>query len=258
MCARLASPAELPRIRTLHVAWGDGRTDDYRTVRCPARGRAVTLEECVACSDHGGTVEDAKARAERVSCRWTAGTRRRAKALAGGERFREAGRIPVSAIMTSDVVAVRPDVSLEGVANLLLERGIGGVPVVDDQGRPVGVVTKTDLVGERALAGDTEEVLGPGQQVSRGHYRVEVKPGVHAETLARGTVADAMTHAPMTLSEDAPIAEAAALLATRGVHRAPVLSRDGRVAGIVTSTDVVRWVALQGGGPRAAPRRTAR
>jgi len=255
----------LPEVRTLHIAFGDGRRVDRRSVRCPGDGRTVELGECMACADHGGLAEDRVAGVERVACRRVASAQGATRGRAGGRRRErtgeEAGRARLSEIMTVDVLAVRPDVSLEAFAGLLLERGIGGAPVVDEEGRPVGVASKTDLIGERLLAGDTEEALGPGLQASRGHYRVEVGPGFHAESLPRTTVADAMTHAAMSLSEDAPVAEAAVLLATRGMHRVPVTSGDGRVAGIVTSADVVRWVAQQAGrlpARRAAPRRKPR
>src|SRR4029079_18434500 len=59
-----------------------------------------------------------------------------------------ADRTPVSAIMTTDVICVQPDVSIESVTRLLLERGISGVPVVDADGVPVGLVSKTDLLRE--------------------------------------------------------------------------------------------------------------
>lgn len=259
---RKPSPAgSPPEVRTLHIAFGDGRTVDRRSVRCPGDGRTVELGACMACADHGGLAEDRVAGLERVACRRAAGAPRASRGRATGGRRRgaeEAGRARLSEIMTVDVLAVRPDVSLEAFADLLLERGIGGAPVVDEEGRPVGVASKTDVVGERLLAGDTEEALGPGRQASRGHYRVEVGPGFHVESAPRTTVADAMTHAALSLSEDAPVAEAAVLLATRGMHRVPVVSGDGRVAGIVTSADIVRWVAQQAGrlpARKAAPRR---
>jgi CBS domain-containing protein len=209
----------------------------------------------MACADHGGLAEDPVAHLERVACRRVGSARSAKRRQVTGE---EAGRVRLSEIMTVDVLAVRPDVSLEAFADLLLERGIGGAPVVDEEGRPVGIASKTDVLGERLLAGDTEEAMGPGRQVSRGHYRVEVGPGFHAEALPRTSVADAMTHAAMSLPEDAPVAEAAVLLASRGMHRVPVVSGDGRVSGIVTSADIVRWVAEQAGrlpARKPAPRR---
>jgi CBS domain-containing protein len=165
----------------------------------------------------------------------------------GSEARSLADRTPVSAVMTTRVLAVRPDVSLEALADLLLDRGIGGTPVVDEEGRPIGVVSKTDLVRERLVTGDTGEAVAPGWQPSRGHFRVEMTSGFHVEALPNALVADVMTPTAFTLSEDAPLAQAAALMAFEGVHRVPVVSDDGRVAGIVTGLDVLRWMAQQAG-----------
>ncbi len=249
--ARTILPEKLLEIRTLHVLSGSGETTEFRSVRCPSRGRSVPLEECLACVESAGVVPAPAGRLDQVSCRgapspgWSAVSRPAV----------EIDRTPVSAVMTARVLAVRPDVGLEALAALLLDRGIGGAPVVDQEGRPVGVVSKTDLIRERLMAGDTGEVVAPGWHPRRGHLQVEVGRGFHGEA-PPSSVAEVMTPTAFTLSEDAPVAEAAALMAFEGVHRVPVVADDGRVAGIVTSLDVLRWVAQQDGylmaGRRAA------
>jgi CBS domain-containing protein len=148
--------------------------------------------------------------------------------------------------MTRRVLAVRPDVSLEALTGLFLDRDIGGAPVVDDGGRPIGVVSKTDLLRVQRDSGDTREAVASGRQPSRGQLRVELGPGFHAEALPR-VVAEAMTRAAYTISENAPLTHAAALMAFEGVHRVPVVSEDGRVAGMVTAIDILRWLAQQDG-----------
>jgi len=160
-----------------------------------------------------------------------------------------AERTPVSAVMTTEVWAVRPEVSLETLTDLFLVHGLDGVPVVDAEGHPSGIVSQTDIVRERFVIGDTGEAMGPGWHASRGHYRVEIGRGVHAETLTRASVADAMTCAAFTVSERAPVAQAVMLMASKGVHRVPVVSDDGKVAGMITSIDVLRWLARQQGHP---------
>jgi CBS domain-containing protein len=160
-----------------------------------------------------------------------------------------AERTPVSAVMTTEVWAVQQEVGLEVLTDLLLARGLDGVPVVDADGHPSGIVSQTDLVRERFFTGDTGEAMGPGRHASRGHYRVEIGPGVHAEALPRTSVADAMTCAAFSVSERASVAQAVMLMASKGVHRVPVVSDDGRVAGMITSLDVLRWLARQGGHP---------
>lgn len=120
--------------------------------------------------------------------------------------------------MTTDVVCVSPDLPVEALAMLLLERGIGGVPVVDGDGVPIGVVSKTDLVRAR-----------------RGLFD------------AGTTVGDIMMALAFTLPAHESIARASALMAFEGVHRIPVVSDEGKVAGLLSSLDVLRWLARHDG-----------
>ncbi len=233
----------LLEIRRVHVLSGDGETADLHTVRCPAQGRTLTLQACLACTESAGIERNTARRIEYASCR---------HAGAGLEARREGTlsaleHTPVSDVMTTDVVAVRQDVSTEVLAEVLFERGFGAAPVVDGEGRPIGVVSRTDLLDQRFVAGDTGEAVARGWQVSAGRYRVALGPGVHAETPAAFSVADAMTHAPVCVREGDPVAKAAALMAARGVHRVLVVSEDGRLAGLVASSDIVRWLAERAG-----------
>lgn len=243
--AQPALPERLLEIRSLHVVSGGGETAEFRSLRCPALGRAVPLEQCLSCPESGGLFPASVGRAERLACR----TARvgEAGAASGPAAGGLADRTPVSAVMTVRVLAVRPDISLDALADLFLDRGIGGAPVVDEEGRPVGVVSKTDLVRGRLVTGDTGEAPAPGWHPRRGLFRVEAERGFHVEALPGAVVADVMTPTAFTLSEDAPLAQAAALMAFEGVHRVPVVSHDGRVAGMVTTLDVLRWMAQQEG-----------
>ncbi len=231
----------------MHVLSGDGEVIDLRRVHCPVHLRTVPFDQCLACTDSGGIARDPTGHIEYACCR---------HAGAGAEARRaEPGtpmdHTPVSAVMTTDVFAVRADVGLEALTDVLLERGIGGAPVVDGEGRPVGVISKTDLLDQRFVAGDTGEGIARGREVSRGHYRVALGPGVHAEALPYESVADAMTRAAITIPENAPAAQAAAMMVTQGIHRVLVVSDDGKLSGIVTSSDIMRWVA--GRGRKRAP-----
>jgi len=135
-----------------------------------------------------------------------------------------ADRTPLTEVMTGDVICVRPAVSIEAVAELLTERGITGVPVVDDAGHAIGIISKTDLVAAR------HDRLGE-------------------------TAADIMMPIAFTLPENATLSHAAALMAYEGVHRLPVIATDGSIVGIISAMDVVRWLARSDGylvpaGPR--------
>lgn len=148
-----------------------------------------------------------------------------------------AARVAVSAIMTTPAIRVTPETTLESIADIFLDRAISAVPVVDDAGRPLGMVSKTDLVRETRLAAENlevETVAGP-------------EPGMHVERIARSTAGEIMTPVVFSVPAATPIATAAALMAYEHVHRVPVLGEQGQVVGIVSSLDVLQWLAARAG-----------
>lgn len=147
-----------------------------------------------------------------------------------------------SVVMTRNVVCVKQFLSVEALTSLFLERGFSAAPVVDDNGKPVGVVSKTDLLREVQDRADTEERV-PDRRVRRQEERVELGLGFQITRIARATVGEIMTPIPLTLSEDAPLSEAAALITLGGVHHLPVVRQDGKVVGILSALDVVCWLA---------------
>jgi CBS domain-containing protein len=149
--------------------------------------------------------------------------------------------VPLAGVMTLEVVCVKADMSIEALTSLLVERNISGVPVVDDAGKPVGMISKTDLVRHQHEEGGCGEA--PSTPLGE-----ELQTGFH-ELPSGATVGDYMLPIAFTLGESAPLAHAAALMAWEGVHRIPVCSPEGDVVGIVTTLDVVRWVADMAGYP---------
>lgn len=144
----------------------------------------------------------------------------------------------IAAIMSRVVFCVRPDVSVELLARLLLEHDVSGFPVVDDDGRAIGVITKTDLVRhlhERGIdrAGDASVLAAVGR-------------GDHADQAAT-TVGELMMPAVFTLAHGDPVVKAAAVMAAERIHRVPIVDDDGRVCGLVSALDVMRWLADLGG-----------
>src|SRR5215470_8173664 len=124
-------------------------------------------------------------------------------------------RVRVADVMTRNVVCVEQSLSVEALTSLFLERGFSAAPVVDDNGRPVGVVSKTDLLREVQDRADTEERV-PDRRVGRREERVELGLGFQITRLARATVGEIMTPIPLTLSEDAPLSEAATRITLGG------------------------------------------
>jgi CBS-domain-containing membrane protein len=145
------------------------------------------------------------------------------------EAFPAPSLCTVDEVMSRDVITARADTALQLVGELMLEHGISGVPVIDAEWRLLGVVSKTDLVRQSLEAGTSGEAE---THLASGHHVLE------------GTVAeDVMSRAVVCVRAGASLAHAARVMATAGVHRVPVVSPAGRLVGVVSTTDLVRWMA---------------
>ncbi len=137
-------------------------------------------------------------------------------------------------IMTTPVVTVRPETPLKEVARLLVERRISGVPVVDADGRVLGVVSEADfLVREAGEARSPRHLLW---------WFVAPRETVQSARLRSTTAGGAMTSPAITIGPDRPLSEAAALMARSKVNRLPVVEA-GQLVGIVSRADIVRAFA---------------
>lgn len=149
-------------------------------------------------------------------------------------------------VMTRDLVTIPPGTPLDAIARLFAERGISGAPVVDQDGRLLGLVTESDLMRRIAAPEDRP----------RGWLREAFTPaGRQAASFARThgrTARDVMTTALVTAEEDTPIAHIAKMMEERGIRRVPVL-REGKLAGIVARADLVRALMT----PEATPHEAA-
>ena len=136
-------------------------------------------------------------------------------------------------VMTESVITVEPATPLKDVAQLLVDRRISGLPVVDAEGSVLGIVSEADLLLKEQGA------------ESVGRRRFAWLLGDDAATrsrrakLAATTAGEAMTAPAVTVSPATALAAAAELMTTHGVNRLPVVE-DGRLVGIVTRADLVR------------------
>jgi CBS domain-containing protein len=139
----------------------------------------------------------------------------------------------VKDVMTTAVFAVSPDTSLETTARLLTQKRIGGAPVIEN-GRVVGVISASDLVDPDADVGDATgyplyyRVIGGLAEELGDHVRI--RPG---------RVTEVMTHAVISIPEDATVVEAAGRMLQLGVHRLVVVRGDDELAGVVSTIDLL-------------------
>lgn len=147
------------------------------------------------------------------------------------QRIRRSVR--VRDVMTPRVVAVRPETPLPEVAERMARAGVSGVPVVDAEGRPVGVISETDFLS-RMAEGAGKGFMGVVAQCLQGGKCLAVP--------VRGrTAADIMGAPPVTVREDATLSEVAEQMTRSGVNRVPVVSARGEVVGIVARKDLLRF-----------------
>lgn len=136
-------------------------------------------------------------------------------------------------VMTRSVISARRGTSLKGVAQLLVDHRISGVPVVDVDGAVLGVVSEADLlVKEQGADAVRHRPLARFLGESRESRAQLAKLGAV-------TAAEAMTVPAVTITSVRSIHEAAAIMTARRVNRLPVVD-DGRLVGIVTRADLVR------------------
>ena len=202
--------AKLP-VRTRQILTGGGRQRTEFTVYCPFRKRAMDLEQCGECADFVGTNSDAEETWKEVGChRLTpVGAMPDTSEILARDSLQNT---PISLLMTRHVICVDPDLRLEEVPALLASHRIGGMPVVDEQFHPLGMVTRTDL-------------LRRGSRL--------------------GSAFDAMTRPAICVDERDSLLDAAKTMGAREVHRVVVTGREGRVVGILSSSDVLRWISRE-------------
>lgn len=156
------------------------------------------------------------------------------------ETSTSAGSTPVSRIMSRDVITVRSGTSLASVIELMLQRGLSRVPVVDQDYRPVGIVSKTDVVEEEHDRGDDGEIPPKPQRREKGEG--DPLRGFHVER--EGAIVDeVMTRTLLTVPEDATINRVAEMMVSRHVHGLPVVQKNGELVGFVSTMDVLAWLS---------------
>jgi acetoin utilization protein AcuB len=132
--------------------------------------------------------------------------------------------------MTFDPVTVTPDTSFPEAFEIIREKRIRHLPVVDGSGRLLGVVARTDLLHASPSKATTLSVFEMGF------------------LLARLRVGEVMTSPPVTVSEEAPLEEAARMMVEKKIGCLPVM-RDGELVGLITETDIFEtFVEILGGG----------
>jgi CBS domain-containing protein len=148
---------------------------------------------------------------------------------------------PVREIMTKDVLRFGPDDEVEAAMHSLLDRNIDAAPVVDADGKVVGMLSNGDLIVQ-----DSElhfptimTFLGGTFQIGHKHFEEELRRALGSK------VSEVMSTEPLVCNDDDTIEHAATLMHEHDVSRLPVVS-DDRLVGIVSRNDVLRALLNSG------------
>jgi CBS-domain-containing membrane protein len=147
-------------------------------------------------------------------------------------------------VMTTNVITVGPDTSVQEVAKILSERSISGVPVVDAENRLVGIVSEGDLL-HRVETGTERRVqrrrrswwldtIGSDEELARQYIKSHGR-----------TAKDVMTREVISVIDTTELADIANLLESKRIKRVPVVG-DGKLVGIVSRANLVRALAAAG------------
>lgn len=152
-------------------------------------------------------------------------------------------------IMNRKVVATTPEASRRAVATLLATNGISAVPVIDDQGKPIGMISEGDLMPRNESAREARrdwwlKALAEGEELSAEFLGFLESQ----DRCAR----DMMISPVVTVDENADAVDIAELLSAERIKRVPVMS-GGRMVGIVSRADLVRAFANKGQAPQPEP-----
>jgi CBS domain-containing protein len=144
--------------------------------------------------------------------------------------------------MSHNPILVRPQTPLKEAIQILAEKRISGLPVIDDAGKLVGIISETDLMWQET------GVTPPAYIMILDSVIYLQNPGTYERDLHKAlgqTVGEVMSKNPVAISPDKSLREAAQLIQNHKVQRLPVLDNGGNVIGILTRGDIIRAMAAE-------------
>ena len=144
-----------------------------------------------------------------------------------------------SDIMTTRVITVKKDTSLEELARILYENHINGVPVVDDDGRLEGIICESDLIRK-----DRKLHIPTVVAIFDAVIYLETSRKIKEEfkRISATRVEDLYTKDPVTVDEKTPVDEIATIMTGKKIYTLPVMDGD-RLVGIIGKADLLRTIA---------------
>jgi CBS domain-containing protein len=146
----------------------------------------------------------------------------------------------VADVMTPDPISVTPQTPLQEAISILAEKKISGLPVVDEQGKIVGVISETDLMWQETGVETPPYIMFLDSVIylqNPAKYNKEIHKAIGQ------TVGEAMSDRPITIKADKSVKEAARIMHEKKIRRLPVVNHESQLIGIITQGDVIRMMA---------------
>lgn len=153
----------------------------------------------------------------------------------------QAAQTPITTLMHPNPYRVSAQQSVRALFALFVDKGISSVPVIDDDGRPIGFVSKTDVVRQIHKSSTRED------RETVTHIQPWWDAEWDAERISELTVGDIMTPTVYTFSPATTVADATAAMAFEGMHHLPVVEASGALVGMVSALDILEWMARKAG-----------
>lgn len=148
----------------------------------------------------------------------------------------------VADVMSRDPIVVGPQTPIKEAIRILAEQRISGLPVVDESGKLVGVISETDLLWQET------GVEPPVYIMFLDSVIYLENPARHDQELHKAlgqTVGEVMSSDAVTVKPDQPLRKAAKLMQEKSIRRLAVTDDAGKVIGILTPGDIVRAMAVE-------------
>ena len=148
----------------------------------------------------------------------------------------------VADVMTSEVLTVKRETPLKEAIQILADRKISALPVVEESGKLVGILSEGDLMWQES------GVEAPPYIMLLDSIIYLQNPAQHDKEIHKAlgqTVGEVMSDRPLTIKPEQLVREAARLMHDKKIRRLPVIDEQDRVIGIITQGDIVRMMAME-------------
>ncbi len=143
-------------------------------------------------------------------------------------------------IMTSNIITVTTETSVQELAKILSDNNISGVPVVDNAGNLLGVVTENDLIDQsKKLHIPTVITILDSVFYLENPNRMEKE----MKKMAGATVLDIYSSEPVSVNEDTTLDDIATIMAEKNIHTLPVV-RNTKLIGVIGKKDIIKTLML--------------